>query len=134
MGDVKMVIVNDKIYNKILKKISFGEYSVIQNGKRREGLAPFILFNFDDIFLGLETTYDKKWLEELKINDKKNISKYISDVTYEDEKGWMSLITRDMQCFIYKIDNNIFEIKFSCDTEECGEYYKILLNEKIEIM
>ena len=93
----------------------------------------FISFKFDNIFLGLETIYDKKWLKELKINDKKDISKYISDITYEDEKGWISLITGISKCFISKVENNKFVLEFSCEAEECGEYYKILLNEEIDI-
>ena len=28
-------------------------------------------FKFDNIILGLETIYDKKWLEELNLNEKK---------------------------------------------------------------
>lgn len=75
----------------------------------------------------------KRWLEELKINDKKDISKYISDITYEDEKGWLSLTTGNYKWFISKVENNKFILEFSCEVEECGEYYKISLNEKIEI-
>ena len=79
-----MIIINNKSFNNALKKVSFGEYNVTQNGKKRNGKAPFISFKFNNILLGLETIYDIKWLEELKINDKKDISKYISDITYED--------------------------------------------------
>ena len=128
-----MIIINDKNYDNVLKKVSFGEYSVIQDGKKRNGSAPFIYFKFDNIILGLETTYDKKWLEELKTSDKKDISKYISDITYEDEKGWISLITGISKCFINKVENNEFVLEFRCETEEYGEYYKILLSEKVEI-
>ena len=128
-----MIIINDKNYDTAVKKVSFGEYIVTQNGKKRTGSAPFITFKFDDIILGLETTYDKKWLEELKINDKKDISKYISDISYEDEKGWISLITGISKCFIDRVENNKFVLEFSCEAEECGEYYKILLSEEIEI-
>ena len=88
-----MIVINDKNFNNTLKRVSFGEYNVTENGKKRNGSALFISFKIDNIVLRLETVYDKKWLEELKINDKKDISKYISDITYEDEKGWISLIT-----------------------------------------
>ena len=133
MGGEGMTTINDKKYDNTLIKVSFGEYSVIQDGKKRKGSAPFLSFKFDNILFGIETTYDKTWLEELKINDKKDISKYISDVTYEDEKGWISLITGIYKCLIYKIENNIFGIEFSCEAEECSEYYKISLDEEVEI-
>ena len=45
--------------------------------------------------------------KELKINDKKDISKYISDITYEDKKGWISLITGNYNCFITKTKNKL---------------------------
>ena len=128
-----MIIINDKNFDNALKKVSFGEYSVTQDGKKRNGSAPFISFKLDNIILGLETIYDKKWLQELKINDKKDISKYISDITYEDEKGWDSLIIGNYNCFITKTKNNVFAFEFSCEAEECDENYKILLNEEVEI-
>ena len=128
-----MIIINDKNFDKTLKKVTFGEYSITQDGKKRKGSAPFIVFKFDSIFLGLETNYDKKWLKELKINDKKDISEYISDITYEDEKGWISLITGNYKCFITKTKNNMFFLELSCEAEECGEFYNILLNEEVEI-
>ena len=62
-----MVIIYVKNFDNALKKVSFGEYNVTQDGKKRNGSAPFISFKFDNVFLGLETIYDKKWLEELKI-------------------------------------------------------------------
>ena len=45
----------------------------------------------------------------------------------------VSLITGNYKCFISKVEDNIFELEFSCEAEECGEYYKILLNEEVEI-
>lgn len=129
-----MIVINDKNFNNTLKRVSFGEYNVTENGKKRNGSALFISFKFDNIVLRLETVYDKKWLEELKINDKKDISKYISDITYEDEKGWISLITGISKCFINRIDNNKFLLEFNCEAEECSECFKILLNEEIEII
>lgn len=133
IGDVKMIIINDKNFDNSLKKVSFGEYNVTQDGKKRNGSAPFISFKFDNGLLGLETIYDKKWLEELKMNNKKDIGKYISDITYEDEKGWISLITGNYNCFITKVKNNVFALEFSCETEEYDEHYKIILNEEVEI-
>ncbi len=133
IGDEKMIIINGKNFDNASKKVSFGEYSVTQDGKKRNGSALFISFKFDNTILGLETIYDKKWLKELKINDKKDISKYISDITYEDEKGWISLITGNYNCFITKTKNNMFALEFSCEAEEYDEHYKILLNEEVEI-
>ena len=37
-------------------------------------------FKFDNIILGLETIYDKKWLEELNLNEKKEIVEYCNKI------------------------------------------------------
>ena len=127
-----MITINDKNYDNVLKKVSFGEYSVTQDSNVRIGSAPIITFKIDNILIRLETTYDKKYLEELNTNDKKDISKYISDITYEDENGWISLITGNYNCFITKYRNNKFVFELKCEAEECGDYYNIFLKEEVE--
>ena len=127
-----MITINDKKYDKVLKKVSFAEYSVTQDSNVRIGSAPIILFKFDNNLIRLETTYDKKYLEELNTNDKKDINKYISDITYEDENGWVSLITGNYNSFITKVRNNKFVFELKCEAEECGEYYNIFLKEEVE--
>ena len=127
-----MITINDKNYDNVLKKVSFGEYSVTQDSNVRIGSAPIITFKIDNILIRLETTYDKKYLEELNTNDKKDINKYISDITYEDENGWVSLITGNYNCFITKYRNNKFVFELKCEAEECGEYYNIFLKEEVE--
>ena len=129
-----LLIINEKEYTNTFDKVSFGKYSVTQDGKKRVGLSPFITFKSDNIILGLETVYDKEWLEELKIKDKKDISKYITDITYEDEKGWICLITGNYKCFITRLEDNIFIIELNSETEECGQYYNIVLNEKVKFI
>ena len=126
-----MIIVNGKEYENVSKKVSFSEYSVTQDGKKRKGSAPFISFKFNNIILGIETIYDKKWIEELQQNDKKDVTKYISDITYEDKKGWISLITGNYRCYICKVSDNAFSIEFNCEAEECGEHINILIREQL---
>jgi len=72
----------------------------------------------------------KKWLKELKINDKKDISNYISNILYEDEKGFISLILGTYRCFVNRIEHNMFAFEFNCRSEDCGEYYNILVNKR----
>lgn len=128
-----MITINDKNYDNILTKVSFGEYSVTQDDKRRVGEAPFISFEFNNINLGIETTYDKKWLKELNLDDKKDISEYISDIVYKDEEGFTPLITGTYKCFINKIKNDIFVLELDSEIEEDGVKYKILLKEEIQM-
>ena len=79
-----MIKLNNKLYSKLSYQVSFGDYQVKQNGKKRSGKAPYITFILDDFKLGLELVYDKKWIKELKINDKKDISKYVTKKTKKE--------------------------------------------------
>lgn len=128
-----MLKISNKNYNDPIVKVFFGQYCIVQSGTKREGYSPFISFEYNEINIGIETTYDKNWFKELNKNDKKDISKYVSDITYEDENGWTSLINDVYKCYITKIEDNIFVIDLNCYTEELIEPCSIILNEKIEI-
>ena len=78
--------------------------------------------------------YDKKWIKELKINDKKDISKYVTDIIYNDSKGWISLIYGIYKCFLERKDNEIYLLDFYCNTIDDGEEFSISLNEKINFI
>lgn len=81
-----MLKLNNKKYSKVSYQVSFGEYKVKQNGKERTGKSPRITFMLDDFNLMLEFIYDKEWIKKLKINDKKDISSYLTDIMYSDIK------------------------------------------------
>ena len=66
-----MITINNTKYTVQDIKITFGNYNVSNNGKKRNGQSPFIQFHTNNnIFIGIETTYDKEWLQDLKVNDK----------------------------------------------------------------
>lgn len=127
-----MIKYNNKVYNKVLYKVSFGEYLVHQNGKKRIGKSPYITFKFDDFKLSLELVYDKEWIKELKINDKKEISNYLTDIVYRDNTGWISLICGKYKCYLERINNDDYVLDFWCNTVDDEEEFHILLNEKIK--
>lgn len=129
-----MIKINNNTHEKILSKILFGHYEVTQDGKKRKGEAPFISFKFDDAYLGLELIYDKMELKELPKNEKKDISRYVSDITYEDKKGWISLIIGIYKCYVTRIEDDLFNFELTCDVEEYREHYSILLNENVKII
>ena len=43
-----MIKLNNKLYSKLSYQVSFGDYQVKQNGKKRSGKAPYITFILDD--------------------------------------------------------------------------------------
>lgn len=50
--------------------------------------------------------------KETKSNTRINIKKYISDITYEDETGWDSLIVGEYDCYIIRNSEKDFRIEF----------------------
>lgn len=114
-----MIKINDKEYIKYNKKITWSNFEHILKDKKIIGIAPFIQFNIDDkVLIGLEFSLSKEMLEKLKINKKININQYISDVTYEDEKGWVSLITWKYDCVITRINKVQFRLEFEILSNE----------------
>ena len=110
----------------------FGGYNVSDNRKKRNSEAPFIKFyTKSNVFVGVETVYDKRWLQELKLNYKKDITRYTTDITFEDEAGWVSLITGTYTCFLERISQNEFKLELSCKAYECDEEFNILISENI---
>ena len=73
-------------------------------------------------------------IKELKINDKKDISKYVTDIIYNDSKGWISLIYGTYKCFLERIDNELYLLDFYCNTIDDEEEFSIVLNEKINFI
>lgn len=129
-----MITINNTKYTVQKIKVTFGNYNVSNKDKKRNGQSPFIQFyTNDNIFIGIETTYDKEWLKQLKVNDIKNITEYISDIVYEDEKGWISLITGKYTCYLEKINHTNFRLELSCIAEECDEHFDIFIKENIII-
>lgn len=128
-----MIIINNQSYKNNKGNITFGNYNVTRNRKTKKGVSPFISFKCKNTYIGIETTYDKEQLINMQINNKADITKYISDITYEDEKGWISLICNKYNCYLKKIGNHHFIIELDCKAEEGNEIFKISINENITI-
>jgi len=121
-----MIIINNQEYNNYEIKIDWSNFSVYSNGKRRIGIAPFITFNIENnIFIGLEFTFSKEMFKDLELNKKINVEQYISDIVYEDEEGWISIINQEYNCNITRKDEINFKIEFCIEN--------IIINTIIEL-
>lgn len=129
-----MIKINNKEYYNYEIKITWGNFDVCSNEKKVLGLAPFIQFNIENnIFIGLEFVFSKEMFENTKLNMVTNIDKYISDITYEDENGWISLILEKYNCNITRMNENIFKIEFCVESKEIEEF-NIIINTNIKIL
>ena len=114
-----MIIINNQKYADYTIDISWGNFSVHSCGIHRKGIAPFITFNIDDnIYIGLEFMVAKEMFASIKLNTIINIENYLSDITYEDELGWISLITGKYHCQITRIDDKKFNLKLTVNADE----------------
>ncbi len=135
MKILKMIIINNNRYSNYITDISWDSFQVTSNGIRRDGIAPFITFNIEDkYYIGLELTFSTEMFTKAPINKKINISKYLSDITYEDEKGWLSIITGEYDCIITKSSNTKFQIDFYVSTGEDESDINIAINTFLEII
>ena len=129
-----MVVLNNKKYNDYNVDISWGDFSIFSGNEKRSGVAPFITFNLNDNkMIGLELTFSKEMFEKMINGEKTNIEKYITDITYEDEKGWISLIISDCSCNIIRIDEKIFNIEL-CVKNDGIEEINISINTDITLL
>lgn len=124
-----MIKINNKIYDNFTYEIFFGICDTGKDKKRTSVIAPTIIFLFENISLELELKCSQSFIKKLKINDKKNLTEYLSDIMYKDDKGWMSLIDSTYQLYIEKIKKNIFKVDFNCRLEDVS----ILFVEEISI-
>lgn len=131
-----MIKFNDTKYDNNKYKVEYGKYSIKRKDKRINGTSPTIFFELagtTSCIIGVETVYDKKYLEELKISDKKDIKEYISDITYEDKDGWVSLICGNFESTIEKKKEKEFELNFKCNAKENNETFNIEIIETVLI-
>lgn len=111
-----MIKINEKKYDEYIVKVTFGNVDAFVMGEKVKGLSPFISFNIEDnIFLGIETVISKEMLEKININERINMNSYLTDFTYEDEKGWISMIDGNYNFEIVRLSINSFQIKFNID-------------------
>lgn len=129
-----MIKINNKQYDNYDTKIVRENFETILSGKKINGIAPFIEFNIkNNTLIGIETRLPKEILENMNINEKIDISKCLTDITYEDEKGWISIITGKYNCYLTRISNNSFKIELEIDSKEL-EKINININDNIELL
>lgn len=129
-----MIKINNLEYNKFEIKISWGNFSVSSYGHKRNGIAPFITFHINNIFIGLEFNFSKEMFENTKIGTKADMKKYISDITFEDEKGWISINDGQYDCNITRINDKKFHITFHIIAYDLDDKYDIFIDDNIDIL
>ncbi len=126
-----MIQINTKKYHNYSTKVTWEKFEVIHDGQKLKGLAPFISFNIEDvIFIGLELILSQEMIESMKLNSQTNIKSYLTDILYEDSRGWISLITDEYDCTIVRLDERKFKIHFIVTSEI--ENIDIMIDTQVE--
>lgn len=114
-----MIKINGKEYYNYDIKIDWGKFEAKVYGRKINGESPFIIFNIENnIYIGLELIFSKSMFDKIELNKKINLNKYISDITYEDKKGWISIVTGNYECNVTKVNNNRFKFDFLVQPDE----------------
>ena len=122
-----MIKVNNIEFKSVKTEVIKNSYKNTKNNETREGKSLYIKFICDSVSVGIENNYDIEMLSKLKLDVKEDITKYLTDIYYEDDKGWISLITSDYKCYITRLDDNKYNINLSVKDYD----YDIEVNEDI---
>ena len=70
---------------------------------------------------------------ETSINEKVDITRYLTDITYEDNNGWISIIIGNYTCYITRINEKNFILNFHVDYDDF-DILNITINTNISIL
>ena len=125
-----MIQINSTQYDNCQIQVTWSNFAVFKNDQKCSGKAPFIAFHLaNNISIGLELTFSEAMFLNTPINVKTNIQKHISDITFEDDEGWTSLILGKYDCNITRIDEKTFCLDFYIEESKIN----ILINENIAL-
>ena len=114
-------------------KITYGHFSTTMDNIKQEGTSPNVYINCSKSSIMIESIYDISIINTMEYGAKMDITKYISDIIYTDEKGWISLISGKISCELERIDAKTFRIFLSCYEEELDEKFDIYVDEVLNI-
>lgn len=130
---VKINDIEYKDYDINVIEQSFSAFSY-KDGKKSErtGVAPFIQIDLiKDIHIGIEMNYSYEMFRENDLDKEIDISKYITDILYSDEKGWVPITNNEHNTIIKRISDN--EYNFYLDVKDDSFDIKIVLKVLLKI-
>ena len=127
-----MLKLNSKNIEILKKYIDYDIFEGIVGDKKKKCYVLYITLITNEFKLSIETNYDIQWIKHLKVDDKKDISKYIVGLPYED-KNKLVYLTGKCNCTICRIEDNQCEIKIDGHFEECDEQFDIEYSDILNI-
>ena len=114
-----MIKLNNKKYDNYKIEVLWDNFELGSNNKKIKGVSPFISFNIDNnIIIEIETSISKETLENININEKINITQYLTDIIFEEQKGSRSIIDWKYNFEMTKINSNFFKIEFDINNND----------------
>ncbi len=113
-----MIKINDKDYKLESLDCHWGKFTRTHNSITKTGVAPrlFFLVGEEDSSkeLLLELTITDEEFKKMPIGKELNMKEEVTDIGYDDDKGWLTLSGSDYMLKITKLDTDEFLIKFKC--------------------
>lgn len=114
-----MIKLNNKRYDNYKIEVLWDNFELGSNNKKIKGVSPFISFNINNnIIIEIETNISKETLENININEKINITQYLTDIIFEEQKGSRSIIDWKYNFEMTKINSNFFKIEFDINNND----------------
>lgn len=131
---IDVIKVNNREYNAYKTNVSWGNFDINYKGEKRVGISPFISFDLgNNVFVGLELTFSDESFEETEIDIRTDISSYVTDILYEDEKGWGSFILGKYNCYITRSSEKNFKIELCLEYNELDDEINIEIDTIVEL-
>ncbi len=112
-----MIKINNKTYNNNKIEIIFDKFINCENNEEMNTLNFYFIIK-NDIQLEIETKISNNILSNMNINNHLDINKYITDIEYQDENGYTTLIHEKYYSLLTRINEKDFNIKFKIESND----------------
>ena len=123
-----MLIINNMIFEDVPVYNTFKNFDGVINGKKYQGKVLTVNYNSGDFRVLLETNISYEKLQTLVTDERKDISKNIINVKFDDSKGWKSLDLEQYNCFITKKNDDDYYLEFNLVSQEYNIQIKEIIN------
>lgn len=128
-----MIKLNDKEYKNCEVDVRWGTFVTCSQGQKRKGLSPFLTFCVNgEIFIGLELSFSKEMFENLENGVETSIDRYVTDITFEDESGWLSIYNGKHRCTVKRIAENEFKLCLEIRAKDLDDEFNITIEHMVK--
>ncbi len=82
--------------------------------------------------IGLEFSFSKEMFENLENGVETSIDRYVTDITFEDESGWLSIYNGKHRCTVKRIAENEFKLCLEIRAKDLDDEFNITIEHMVK--